>query len=138
MAHEPVLFAQSRKNGIHHWNSDYVRAFWLPTLGPSATLIWHNLMRRFDHDSIITIDLADVGMEIGVKPAVAWRSFDRLISFRVVREVAVRLDDGSDRAPGYTVQVGVDRITTGQLKRLAPWLQEEHARIERAAVRKDR
>lgn len=79
--HHPV----SHRDGAHEWDSPYVETFWLPTIGPSALLIFRRLNQRLHGRLAITIDLNDLAGEMGLHGVAAnspvVRTLARLIRF---------------------------------------------------------
>jgi hypothetical protein len=61
----------------------YFEAAWLPTVGPTAWLLWRSIARRLAHDPHPTWDASDLARRHGVGPAVLVRSLDRLATFGV-------------------------------------------------------
>jgi hypothetical protein len=62
---------------------------WLGRLGPTPTLVWHEMVRRLQEDpDVPTIVVADLGAWAGVNPVNLWRSIDRLMINRRVAWVS--------------------------------------------------
>lgn len=61
----------------------YFEAAWLPTVGPTAWLLWRTIARRLAHNPHPSWDPQELARRHGVGPAVLVRSLDRLASFGV-------------------------------------------------------
>jgi hypothetical protein len=107
----------------HDPRSDYVERYFLPIIGPSATVLLRHLAGRFDEQPDgFELELRDVSRCIGVGTnhapgAPFFRTLDRVISFGFAQLV-------DDRQ--LTVRRRMPSLTRRQLLRLPRRLQREH------------
>jgi hypothetical protein len=118
----------------HHVSSLYVEVFWLPVLGPSATLLLRRcalLTNRRPHGSTVALELlsASLGLGKGVsRNAPLPRAIDRCIRFGAARRVA------DDR---LAVRRMLGPLSQQHMSRLHPKLQDLHANWDTGALQGD-
>ncbi len=116
-ADDPVLASLG-----HDPRSDYVETFWLPILGPSATLLVRRIalgLERcpdgFDIDTHHWAEELGLGSR-GGKHSPLWRSIDRLCRFGLARR----------NGPRLVVHRQVPPLTLRQVERLPAHLRRRH------------
>jgi hypothetical protein len=106
----------------HDPRSAYVEAFWLPLLGPSATLLGRQLARRLERSPDgFAVEVDDAARSLGLGAKGGRRSpFNRTVG-RLAQFRLVHLDDGvvlaRRRYPG---------LSRTQVSKLPPPLREAH------------
>jgi hypothetical protein len=114
--------------------SGYIELFWLPILGPSATVLLWRLRNEFDFDPDgFSIELNELSQELGLgtvdsKHAPIYRALARLVQFGLVR----RMEPGR-----LIVRLEVVPLSPDQERLLSPWLQSAHQEFVRRAERAD-
>lgn len=103
-------------------NDPYIDTFWLPLLGPTATLLLNSLMSRalYEHDQF-DIELNKLSMSIGVG--------NREGSASPIAKNLKRLSDFgllSKHNEKYYVPTSIDTIEENHLRKLNSALQLEH------------
>lgn len=105
-----------------HARSQYVEAFWLSSLGPTATLLLRHLSEVIEHNSEgVNIEISSCARRLGVSESEARnstfrRSLSRLVQFGLARQSGMSV----------AVRLYVPLISRRQLLRLTPQLREAH------------
>ena len=122
LAVRPLIDLAQR--GHHHPRSQYVDWYWLPTLGPTATLCWGRLATMLHdpraHDGY-ELDMAELRSMLGVvKPHLPENAIDRLCRFDLVRRAdsygveaivaCIELRSWIPTAPPYAVAKLPERV----------------------------
>jgi|GEM_PF-1116433 len=113
----------TQDGGGHDARSAYVETFWLPTLGPSTTLLLRRLADEFDaQPQGFEIHCASLSREIGLGPRMDKRgafarTIERCVKFNMVQVAGDLL----------YVRRRVPNVSHRQLARLSPRLQTLHA-----------
>ncbi|MEI7594050.1 MAG: hypothetical protein WCK41_12645 [Actinomycetes bacterium] len=108
----------------HDPRSDYVERFWLGIVGPSTVLLMRRLANDLDqHPDGFTLDVTDTARSLGVgmrggRQSPFMRTVDRVCRFGGARW------QGLDH---LEVRRKLPPLTRGQVVRLTPTLQAEHA-----------
>jgi hypothetical protein len=103
--------------------SEYVERFWLPVLGPAATLALRWMARSLtEHPEGFTVRIDDLAGQLGLSQATGRhaacpKSLDRLCYFDLARERSGRLE----------VRTHVPSLRPGAVRRLPPALARAHA-----------
>lgn len=107
----------------HDPRSGYVETFWLPVLGPSATLLIRRLAERFDtNPNGFELNSAAMGLELGLGARVSCRSsivrtIDRCVTFRLAEF----------RGDLLHVRRRLPMLSARQTAKLSPRLRDLHA-----------
>lgn len=107
----------------HHPASDYASRYWLPTLGPTTTVLHRHLVAALERTpGGFAVHLPTLGRELGVgaghgRNAILTRSITRLTDFNLAEVV-----DGC-----LAVRPVVPPLSRRQVRRLPPGLAERHA-----------
>jgi hypothetical protein len=112
--------------------SGYIECFWLPVLGPSATVLLWRLQSDVDFDPDgFSVLLDELSQELGLGPveskhAPIFRAISRLVHFGLAKRMA----------PGQlAVRCVVVPMSQHQVSLLSSWLQTAHREFVRRAER---
>jgi hypothetical protein len=106
--------------------SGYVELFWLPVLGPSATVLLWRLQNDFEFEPDgFSIELNALSEELGLgtvesKHAPIYRALARLVQFGLAK----RMDPGQ-----LLVRCEVPPLSPHDESLLSPWLQADHQKF---------
>lgn len=124
--HERLLVVSWRNRVLdvigHHPASEYASRYWLPTLGPTTTVLHRHLVSALERaPGGFAVHLPTLGRELGVGPghgrnAILTRSITRLTDFNLAEVIDGRL----------AVRPVVPPLSRRQLRRLPPGLAERH------------
>jgi hypothetical protein len=108
--------------------SGYIELFWLPVLGPSATVLLWRLQNDFEFDPDgFSIELNELSQELGLgtvesKHAPIHRALARLVQFGLAKRMEPRR---------LVVRCEVAPLSPHQESLLSPWLQAAHQKFIR-------
>jgi hypothetical protein len=113
------------RSGTHDPRTDYVERFWLPILGPAATMFVRHIARSFDaHPTGGALKVAEAAQALGLHE----RSGRNGPFFRTIAR-SVDLDMASVLGPGrLAVRRLLPSLTPQQVAGLSPRLAAEHQR----------
>jgi hypothetical protein len=101
----------------------YSRSAWLPTVGPTAWLLWGSVVAELDHAAEIALDADELARSLGVNAGrhgrTIPRTLNRLCQFRL-------FDHHSDGV--YRVRMNAPPVSRASLRRLP--LEVQHLQAE--------
>lgn len=114
--------------GGHDPRSWYVETFWLPTLGPTCTLLMRHIAERFDAEpsgfSLPLLDLAGaigLGSRIGAGAPLR-KALQRLVQFNLARPAGAGADTGAGADAGAVIHAS----PVLAIRRTMPGLNPRH------------
>lgn len=116
---------------LHHPRSLYVETYWLGVIGPSATWVLRRSAALLEASGGERVDLDrdDFAQQLGLAPGDGKNNpFRRTL--RRLEEFGLAYGAASAGGEDWMVRMGLRQLTRRQVQRLAPSLQESHAKLD--------